>query len=188
MSWRAIVPLKGAGGRKTRLAGLLDAGARNRLALAMFHHVTATLAVAGVAVTALSPERPTGWPGAWQRDEADDLNAALEQASGRLGQRRLAIVHADLPMLTEGDVRALLAAAGDAGLALAADRHGTGTNAIAIADGAPLRFRFGAGSLAAMVATAGRPCRIVHREGLACDLDTPADRDHAIMQGCAVIR
>ena len=188
MSWRALVPLKGAGGRKTRLATRLDAAARDRLALAMFDHVATTLVAAGVAVTALSPVRPDGWAGDWLRDEAGDLNAALDGAGALLGQRRLAIVHADLPFLTGDDVQALLAAADEAGLAFAPDRHGTGTNAIAIADGLPLPFRFGPDSLAASIAAAGRACRIVCRDGLACDLDTPDDLDRAIVQGCAVIR
>ncbi len=188
MTWRALVPLKAAGGRKTRLAGRLDAAARDRLGLAMFSHVVATLSAAGVAVTVVSPVRPIGWDGDWLADAGDDLNAALEQASAHLGPRKLVIVHADLPFLTVEDVRALLDTADRTGLALAPDRHGSGTNAVAISGGAPLRFCFGAGSMAGFVAQAGGRHRMICRDGLSRDLDTLDDLDAAIAEGCVSIR
>ncbi len=171
-----LVPLKAAGIRKQRLAGILDAPARDALAEAMLARVGATLAeVAGVTPILLAAVRPAGWAGAWLRETAAGLNPALAAARAALGAARLAVLHADLPYLTAGDVTALLAAAERAGCAIAPDAAGSGTNAIAIADGRPLPFRFGPDSFAAHLAAAGPAVAVVRRDGLARDIDTAAD-------------
>lgn len=77
-------------------------------------------------------------------------------------------------MLTEADVSALLAGASRAGIAIAPDRHGTGTNAVALRDDALFRFRFGPDSLrhhCEQVLDAA----IVRTRGLAFDPDTLED-------------
>ncbi len=85
-------------------------------------------------------------------------------------------------------MRALLDTADQTGLALAPDRHGSGTNAVAISGGAPLRFCFGAGIMAGFVAQAGGRHRMICRDGLSRDLDTLDDLDAAIAEGCVSIR
>ena len=138
MSWTVLVPIKPAGLRKTRLAPRLDGLARERLSQAMLDHVCATLAaVPGVGVTIVARERPADWAGGWHADSGQELNAALGAARTALGGGRIAVCHADLPLLDQEDVGALLAAAERNGIALAPDRAGRGTNAIAVADARP---------------------------------------------------
>ncbi|TVV76825.1 2-phospho-L-lactate guanylyltransferase [Sphingomonas solaris] len=177
--WIVAVPLKPAGSRKTRLAARLDGATRDRLAAAMFGHVVATIAqVPGVRVVPVCETAPDGWAGAWHRDEGAGLNEALAGLRTAHGDASFAVIHADLPRLAADDVTALLVA-GQTGLALAPDRHGGGTNALAVAAGRPLAFRFGPGSLARFSAESGGAAVLVRRPGLALDIDTPADLDLA---------
>jgi 2-phospho-L-lactate guanylyltransferase len=176
MTWRAIVPLKAAGARKTRLAARLSAAERDRLCLEMFAHVIATLAACPLigGIDVLSPVRPDGWEGAWLRDGGRGLNAELAGARARLGGSRILVVHADLPWLAGADIAALVEAAEARGAALAPDRHDQGTNAIALRDDAAFDFRFGPGSLRLHRARLA-DYAIVRRDGLARDVDTPED-------------
>jgi len=176
MSWQAIIPLKGAGERKTRLAARLTAAERDRLCLEMFSHVAGTLATCPLidGITVLSPVRPDDWDGAWSRDEARGLNTELADARARLGASRILVIHADLPGLAREDVTALVEAAEASGAALAPDRHDQGTNAIGLRDGAPFDFRFGPDSLRRH-RTQLPGGAIVRRDGLARDIDTPED-------------
>lgn len=123
-----------------------------------------------------------GWTKAWYRDDGESLNAALA-ALREANLRRFAVIHADLPFLAVDDIAALFAAADESGLAIAPDRHGSGTNAVAIADERRFPFRFGSGSLAAFRADAGVRYAIVRTPGLMRDVDTPADLDEAIAAG-----
>ena len=85
---------------------------------------------------------------------------------------------ADLPLVRAADVAALMAAAGDAAVALAPDHAGTGTNALTLPLPTPFELKFGPGSFAAHLAEASRvalTATVVRREGLACDIDEPTD-------------
>ena len=185
--WTAIIPFKPAGARKTRLAGRLTAAQRDGLSEAMFNHVARTLAATPELgrVVLLSSIRPPGWAGEWLPDAGRGLNAELHHAAQALGAANLLIIHADLPFLTPADVSALIAAAAD-GCAIAPDRHGTGTNALALRDAAGFTFAFGAGSLQRHGAMAKARARILARPGLSLDIDTQADLDLAISQGLPV--
>ncbi len=64
------------------------------------------------------------------------------------------------------------------GVTLAVDKHGVGTNALAVAPPAAMHFRFGVESLVQhrlMAYRAGLPVRILRRAGLELDVDTPED-------------
>ncbi|MGR4863074.1 2-phospho-L-lactate guanylyltransferase [Caulobacter sp. LARHSG274] len=176
MNWRAVVPLKARGQRKTRLAAALSAEARDLYSERMFDHVASQLAdCPGIdEVTVLAPARPQGWSGAWAPDGGLGLNAELMRLRATLGGARVLVVHADLPWLCAADVAALLQATHTADLALAPDRHGSGTNAVALAGDLPFGFCFGPQSLA--LHRVQRPgCAIVVRPGLSFDVDTPED-------------
>jgi 2-phospho-L-lactate/phosphoenolpyruvate guanylyltransferase len=182
--WRAIVPIKPPAERKLRLRGRLDADARALLSDAMLRRVLEALArsVKVERTFVLSAQRPAGWSGKWLLDQGRGLNVELQRiADGR--PERLLVVHADLPLISTEDVDALLAASTN-GVAIAADRHGLGTNAIALQAPARFRFAFGVGSLRRHLEAAGPAAQIVHRPGLALDVDTPDDLAAAIAAGC----
>lgn len=176
MNWTAIVPLKAAADRKTRLAGALDGRETAALAEGMADHVIATLA--GVpaigSVRVLSPA-PGNTPGTvWEPDHGNGLNAELDRVCAALAGERMLIVHADLPLLFAEDVTALIDAAEAAGAAIATDRHGTGTNALAMREAICVGFAFGPDSLARHLERLPHAA-VLRREGLAIDIDTADD-------------
>lgn len=176
MNWTAIVPLKAAADRKTRLTGALDSGAQAALAEGMADHVMATLASipAIASIRVLSPE-PSDIPGTvWEPDHGKGLNAELDRVCAALAGERLLVIHADLPLLCAEDITALLMAADAAGVAIATDRHGTGTNALAMRDAVCVGFAFGPGSLALHLQRLPH-ATVIRREGLAIDIDTADD-------------
>lgn len=175
LPWRVIVPIKPPGQRKTRLAAALDPEARAALAQDMFRHVMAVLAqVPEAAPLVLSPRCPAGWSGAWLPDRLP-VNAMLGLLRRAEPQRGFAVVNADLPLLRREDIHRLISAASDAGIALAPDGAGTGTNAVALAPGHGIAFHFGPASFAAFLAEAGARARTVRTPGLATDIDRPED-------------
>lgn len=143
-------------------------------------------------VLVVSPERdsiPSDIP--VLRDPGLDLNAAFEagrrvalaaDASGLL------VLPADLPLLTVADLELLLDQGRDAGVAIAPDRSGAGTNGLylSLEHGDSLQFAFGPGSrerheLAARAC--GLHAQIVASHGLQADVDTPADYE-AVFGAC----
>nr|BFF20128.1 hypothetical protein GCM10025730_36490 [Promicromonospora thailandica] len=159
----AVVPLRDGVSGKSRLAAVLDPGARRRLVRVLARHVVGTLlasdGVDGVVVVTADPaftreslagldvevlEQPVARPG---------LNAALEHAREVLAARapssaRLLVAHADLPALTRADVMALLAE--PAPVVIATDRNRSGTNLLLVPPPrppvSPSRPRSGSGS------------------------------------------
>jgi 2-phospho-L-lactate guanylyltransferase len=110
------------------------------------------------------------------------LNQGLDQAREaaiRDDIELLGILHGDLPNLGADDVVALLEAAEQTrAVAIAPVRAGTGTNGLPLRPPDIIGFRFGAGSMAAHreeALAAGIEPRLVERDGLAFDLDTPQD-------------
>lgn len=179
--WTVLVPLKAAAGRKSRLAGRLSQGERREITNHLFEHVVSTIAACSAVhrVVALAAECPPGWSGPLVVDQGRGLNTELTEATLFLDEPRLAIIHADLPQLSMHDVAVLLATADALGAAIAPDRHGSGTNALALHFTQSFCFAFGPGSFgrhAMHLPSAG----IVRRPGLAFDLDTPEDFDLAI--------
>jgi 2-phospho-L-lactate guanylyltransferase len=174
MSWTAIVPLNYGRDCKTRLASLLSPTERAALVEAMARHVLEELsAVPAIGqVALLSPERPPFAGDSWIADGGRGLNAELGDARARFPGSATLFIHADLPLLAAADVMALLAAAGEKGVAIAPDLAGTGTNALAIADDRAFTPAFGPGSFAAHRA-ALPGAAIVTTEGLGLDVDEP---------------
>ena len=166
MSWTALVPLKAAAARKTRLAASLSSEARLDLSEILFRHLIEVLARRPEIgrVVLLSEDRPVDWAGLWISDQGRGLNAEIEAAARALGGKRLLVIHADLPAIS---------AAGET-VAIAPDRHGAGTNAIALTDASGFPFAFGPESFKRHREAAPK-ARIVERPGLGLDIDTPAD-------------
>ncbi len=184
---RIIVPHRGLTVAKTRLAPVLAPDERLSLARELLERVLRVTREAVDDVVVITPSaelasvvEPHGAKVLVQRGMG--LNAGLDQARGAAlddGIALLGILHGDLPNLRPDDVAALLAAAdGARGVAVAADRSGSGTNGLALRPPSVISFAFGIGSRAAHLAAAARvgvePV-LVDRPGLSFDLDTPAD-------------
>jgi 2-phospho-L-lactate guanylyltransferase len=195
---RIIVPHRGLGVAKSRLAPVLGPRQRGRLARQLLEHVLLVVrdAAQGEAVV-ISPDedlgsiaRAAGATLTVQRGLG--LNSGLAQARDEAiadGVTTLLVLHGDLPDLGPDDIAALAAAIPeDGGVAIAPDGHGTGTNALGMRPPGAIPFRFGAGSFGAHIAeAAARRHRavIVERQGLAFDLDTPSDLASWLARGTA---
>jgi 2-phospho-L-lactate guanylyltransferase len=184
---RIIVPHRGLAAAKTRLAPVLDDGEREALARRLLEQVLRVAREACGDVVVITPSEAleplvTAAGARLVVQRGMGLNAGLDQARGEAigdGVTTLVVLHGDLPNLLADDVAALLEALPEAGgVAIAPDRAGIGTNALALRPPGAIPFRFGAGSFAAHVEEANAASIQlveVHRPGLAFDLDTPAD-------------
>ena len=185
MTCWVVIPFKQPEQAKGRLAGALDKVQRLQLAGAMLEHVVA--AVTGAAhvkrLCLVGPARPDPLPDIeLLADPGFGLNPALQVALTHVageGAARMIVLFADLPLLTSQDIELLAVAPADT-IAMAPDRHGTGTNALSLplplAEG--FTFCFGPDSFAKHHAEANRlGIRIeeVHSQGLARDVDMPED-------------
>src|SRR6185295_652448 len=91
------------------------------------------------------------------------------------------VLACDLPYLNADALAAMIdAAQTERHMAIAPDRHGTGTNALLVSARESFDFCFGEGSCAkhlALAAERGWRTAIVRRRELEFDLDTPEDLD-----------
>jgi 2-phospho-L-lactate/phosphoenolpyruvate guanylyltransferase len=174
--WHALVPIKQGGNGKSRLAEIFSQEERDGLSLRMARHVLSELdRCDGISdITILSTERPDWWSGSWAADGGQGLNVEINRWRQACAADPILIIHADLPLLLADDVRHLLHIAETDGIALATDRAGEGSNAIAIADGRPFEFRFGPDSRR-LHAAQSPPMTVIQRKSLSADIDTPDD-------------
>jgi len=189
-----LVPVKRLDDAKSRLAGVLAPAERRALALAMLGDVLAAL---GGSTVAASVTVVTGDPEAGVAarlggadlcdDEGRSWNAALTAALAALGGGvSAAIIAADLPMLEPADLDALAAALPGPGVAVGR-AHDGGTNALALRPPEAIEPHFGAPQSATLHARLAREVGfepvIVHRRGLAFDVDTAGDLDRLLELG-----
>ena len=187
----AVVPVKDLRGTKSRLAPVLDPGARAGLTLYMMGRVVGAIREAGIEdVCVVSPDRmvleEAGRRGATPlHQESRGLNPALEEGRRRamgLGASKLLVLPADLPLLDAEDVLAVLReAGGEPSVVVAPDGARSGTNALLIQPPDVLPFAFGTSSFEAHVGAArrrGLDVRVCERSHLAFDLDTAGDLAH----------
>jgi 2-phospho-L-lactate guanylyltransferase len=186
----AVIPVGALEGAKSRLGAVLDAEERRdlvmRLAIAT---IRASVAVPGIAETiVVTPDdevrtlaldagaRPL-------RQRGHGLNAGLRQARDEVlaaGARAMLILPVDLPRVSPEAIAAIVAShqAGEGPrIAIVADRHGRGTNALLLAPPDVIDVEFGGDSHDAHVAAAvAAGAEVVELGGpLADDLDTPED-------------
>ena len=185
MTCWAIIPTKAPGDGKNRLSSTLDEAARGELVRLMLGHVVAAVEAArNVDKVCLLGMSRHGLPESLPllADPGGGLNAAIASGFGeavRGGASRVLIIAGDLPQLSAQDVE-LLAAAAPGSLAIAPDRHGTGTNALSLPlPGAErFTFAFGIDSFARHSKEAERlelKIETIHSQGLVHDIDEPAD-------------
>jgi 2-phospho-L-lactate/phosphoenolpyruvate guanylyltransferase len=186
----AIVPVGALASAKTRLAETLDAEERQDLVVDLLARtVTAALAVDALDdVLVISPDRDVLQPAAelgarTLRQRTRGLNAGLREAREDVvagGATAILVLPIDLPFVTADAVRRVIAALPAAparAVVLVPDRHGAGTNALALRPPDVIEFAFGKGSRADHRAAA-EAAGAVYREldgPLAVDLDTPED-------------
>jgi 2-phospho-L-lactate guanylyltransferase len=118
------------------------------------------------------------------RDDAGSGQSAAAEIGIRHalanGFERVVLVPGDTPMVDAGELDRLLARveADRLAIAIVADRHATGTNALVLVPPDALRPSFGPGSRARHAAAAeatGLPHRLEDAPSLAHDVDTPGD-------------
>jgi 2-phospho-L-lactate guanylyltransferase len=190
----AIVPVKPLVDAKSRLAGRLDAEQREQLSRELLLGTLRLLRdVEGLAGTVVVSPDPTVLALAEQEQVRPlvegvpgDLNRALTQAAAGVraeGAGAIVVVPIDLPLARPADVAsavALVEGAAARTVVVAPDRHGEGTNLLALRPVDAIDFAFGPGSLERHRAAAlarGIPFHTIENVRLAFDLDEPADLD-----------
>jgi 2-phospho-L-lactate guanylyltransferase len=113
-------------------------------------------------------------------DEGGHSGAALAgiARARQLGAETVVLLPIDCPLLAPRELERLLTGMPERYVAIVPDRHGTGTNALALSPPDAIEPSFGEGSCARHVAAAraaGVPYNVEELPSLALDLDTPAD-------------
>jgi 2-phospho-L-lactate guanylyltransferase len=200
----AIIPVGTLEGAKTRLAGTLDAEERHDLVDGLLARtVVSALAVEGLAdVLVISPDpevlaRAAEIGARTLRQRTSGLNAGLTEARADVtagGAEAILVLPIDLPFVSADAVSAVLEPLTSTGVpspdpappaaenatgqvVLVTDRHGTGTNALALRPPEVIDFAFGPGSRHAhrTAAEAAGATYVEVGGPLTVDLDTPED-------------
>lgn len=175
-----VVPIKGFGAAKGRLAEVLDAPARAELARRMATQVLAAAAPLPVFVVTDDDEVAEFARAAGADVVADPgggLNGAVHAGVDHVtaaGFDEVVVAHADLPRAAG---LAALTGAGDA-CTLVPDRRDDGTNVLVVPTGVGFTFAYGPGSFARHVREAervGLAVRAVRDSRLGWDVDVPED-------------
>ena len=174
-----IIPVKAFHEAKARLSPSLQPEQRAELAQKMATHVVASAAPLPVAIVC-DDDDVAEW--AAQQGASvlwcpgTDLNGAINsgfEAARSAGVDFVVISHSDLPF-ADGFSRLNPWP----GVTIVPDRHGAGTNVMALPTALDFTFSYGTESFGRHVAEAARlrkGLRIVHQPGLAWDIDFPAD-------------
>jgi len=189
----AVIPVKETHGAKQRLAPVLPAPLRQRLALAMLEDVLdAVMAVRGLGGVILVTVDPQAIVLAQNRraqtiaDGAHDGHTGAVVAGARhliaRGRNTMLTIPGDLPLARAGEIEQLIAAHGPApAFSIAPAHDDQGSNAILMSPPDAVPLRFGEDSffphLAAARASGIEPC-VMRLPGIAFDIDNPQDLDH----------
>jgi 2-phospho-L-lactate guanylyltransferase len=185
----AILPVKRFAAAKQRLAPGMGSTHRAELAAAMLEDVLeaifAARSIERVVVVSSEPRAielatASGAEVLPDPDQGGHSGAALAGIARalELGAGCVVLLPIDCPLLATRELERLLTGIPERYVAIIPDRHGTGTNALALAPPGAIEPSFGEGSCARHVAAAreaGVPFGVEELPSLALDLDTPAD-------------
>ena len=189
-----LVPVKNLGQAKQRLSAVLDQPARTQLAQAMLHDVLAVLAgwknrpaVSIVSSDPFALELARQYGFEIIPDPANSGETGAIEIATQICQRRgvdfALVIPADIPLLTAGELQAILDHAPAQGSVLVPAADGRGTNAAFRRPANLFPLRFGNDSFkphhAAAEAT-GKPCVVLQLPGIAVDVDNPTDLQQLI--------
>lgn len=187
VSLAIVVPLKGFATAKDRLSGALADSEREALARRLASQVLAVAcAIDDARVIVVSDDDAIlEWShslGAIAlRQSSAGLNGAVSDArrdAARRGFDHVLVTHGDL--VDPAPLASLCADLGRGVVTLVADRHGDGTNVLAMPLSADFDTHYGPGSFRAHLDEAtrrGLATRIISDSPLALDVDVPADLD-----------
>lgn len=174
-----VLPVKSFRDAKARLAPALDPDERRSLARSLADRVVDAAGALPVFVVC-DDDEVAAWARGRGAEVVDPGEPGLDRAA-HAGVRALArrgfavavVAHADLLHATD-----LSPVLGFDGITLVPDRHGDGTNVIALPVRSGFRFAYGPGSFARHEREArrlGLAVRVLRDESLAWDVDTPDD-------------
>ena len=191
----AVIPVKAFSVGKSRLANALTVGERERFNRSLFLHTLSVVLQSLVDVALVVSSAPEvlldadklGAKVLMESDPEQGLNGALNQAAvfaKTYGAHGLLSLFADLPWIAHEDINALIDTQGTiTDIAIAPDRHESGTNAIFQRPIGIVEFCYGENSFLRHcygVRDAEVSVRIVRRRGLQFDIDT--DRDLELLR------
>jgi 2-phospho-L-lactate guanylyltransferase len=186
-----LIPVRSLATGKSRLAAVLDDGARRRLNEQLLARAMAAASeFPGIERTAVISDCADA---SWVATQAGALS--LRQTNNELGlsgavadgvrilrsrgAHGVLVIVADLPFVGGEDLREIAALGMRTRQSIICpDKHGTGTNALYLRELATMAFRFGPESCAAHLragAEAGIDIRVHVNPRVACDVDTPGD-------------
>jgi len=185
----AVLPVKRFAAAKQRLAPGMGGTHRAELAAAMLEDVLEAIGAARsierlIIVTseprAIELATASGAEVLPDPEEGGHSGASLAgiARARELGAACVVLLPIDCPLLATSELERLLTGMPERYAAIVPDRHGTGTNALALSPPDAIEPSFGEGSCARHVAAAreaGVPFGVEELPSLALDLDTPAD-------------
>jgi 2-phospho-L-lactate guanylyltransferase len=183
------LPVKRFSGAKQRLAADIDDERREALVAAMLEDtleaiaaarsIERTIVVSGdpVAQEIVAASTAEVLPDPSDEGHVVAALAGIARAEAD-GAERVVLLPGDCPLLDPKELDSLLTGMPARFVAVVPDRHGTGTNALALAPPSAIRPAFGEGSCSRHIAAArevGMPYAVEELPSLGLDLDTPAD-------------
>lgn len=189
MKATAVLPVKRFAAAKQRLTAGIDDERRAEIVAAMLADVLEAVGEArSIERTIVVSSEPrvaelaaaVGAEVLADPDEGGHSGAAMAGAAlaAALGARCVVLLPGDCPLLDPRELDRLLTGMPERFVTVVPDRHGTGTNALALAPPDAIEPVFGEGSCARHLAAAragGAPYAVEVLPSLGLDLDTPAD-------------
>jgi 2-phospho-L-lactate guanylyltransferase len=185
----AILPVKRFDAAKQRLAAGIDDERRRELAAAMVadvleaigqaRNIERTIVVSGdpIAQEIAAAAAAGVVPDPSDAGHVEAALAGIARAEAE-GASCVVLLPGDCPLLDPRELDRLLTGTPERYVAVVPDRHGTGTNALALSPPGAIVPAFGEGSCARHLAAAREadiPCGVEELASLGLDLDTPAD-------------